>query len=131
MATWGTTAVGSSGIAEADEGATAEVSGRFVEESGSKPRVLRSACAPCSEKWTNQYLTSAVQEGLEVDIDVGPPACRGHFPDTKEERHCLVSKSSPFLLLTCCADLKLCYPPLITMPTSSSRVGPLTLFSPN
>ena len=73
---WGTSAVGSSGIAEADEGATAEVSGRFVEESGSKPRVLRSACAPCSEKWTNQYLTSAVQEGLEVDIDVGPPACR-------------------------------------------------------
>ena len=91
---WGTSAGGSSGIADAGEDdsdadigvATAEASGRFVEESGSKPRVLRSACAPCSEKWTNQYLTSAVQEGLEVDIDVGPPACRGHFPDTKEER---------------------------------------------
>ena len=85
---------GSSGIIEAGEDdseadigvASAEASERFVEESGSKPRVLRSACAPCSEKWTNQYLMSAVQEGLEVDIDIGPPACRGHFPDTKEER---------------------------------------------
>ena len=89
-----TSAGGSSGIVEAGEDdseadigvASAEASERFVEESGSKPRVLRSACAPCSEKWTNQYLMSAVQEGLEVDIDIGPPACRGHFPDTKEER---------------------------------------------
>ena len=53
-----------------------EASRRFLEKAGSKPRVLRSACAPCSEKWTNQYLISAVQEGLEVDIDVGPPICR-------------------------------------------------------
>ena len=48
---WGTSAVGSSGIAEvredhfeADIGvATSEASGRFLEESGSRPCVLRQA----------------------------------------------------------------------------------------
>ena len=42
---WGTSAVGSSGIAEVGEAdigiATSEASGKFLEESGSKPRVLR------------------------------------------------------------------------------------------
>ena len=48
---WGTSAVGSSEIAEASEDdpdadigvASAEASGRFLEELGSRPRVLRQA----------------------------------------------------------------------------------------
>ena len=53
------------------------------------PLILRSGCADVASKWTHEYLKTAIQDGLEVDVDIAPPSSCGLFPDTKEERHAL------------------------------------------
>ena len=54
------------------------------------PLLLTGGCLAVSRKWAAPgYLAAATQEGLEVDVDVAPPASNGHFPDTKAERAAL------------------------------------------
>ena len=51
------------------------------------PVVLTGGCHGVASKWARPgYLAASTQEGLEVDIDVAPPAASGHFPDTRAER---------------------------------------------
>lgn len=54
------------------------------------PMLLTGGCRAVSRKWAAPgYLAASTQEGLEVDVDIAPPASNGHFPDTTAERAAL------------------------------------------
>ena len=62
------------------------------------PLLLTGGCLAVSRKWAAPgYLAASTQEGLEVDVDVAPPASNGYFPDTKAERAALGIRESTVL----------------------------------
>ena len=52
----------------------------------SQPILLKLGCNEVASQWTTEYLQKTTQDGLEVDIDIAPPASNGLFADTKNER---------------------------------------------
>ena len=95
---------------------------QFGDGEAEAPLLLAGGCRAVARKWAAPgYLAASTQEGLEVDVDVAPPASNGYFPDTKAERAALgISETtvlfSDLLLDTDAADAATEDPPRSSFP---------------